>query len=135
MDQIISFLLNPRYTSGVFVPVYLVMEDTSICSVCHQPITLNNYFCPNCGKNLQPRPLSTSVSAQIALYFKSLLLPPFGFIWGYHYLRQSDTASKLVGLFTIVITIVEIYFLIQTTVYIVNTVNQQINRQSQLYGL
>ena len=122
-------------TSGVFLPVYLTMQDINICPSCHQPVIPNYYFCPNCGKNLRPRPLSTSTSTQVLLYLKSLLLPPLGIIWGIRYIRQSDVSSKLVGLFTILITIIEIVFLIQTTVYTVNTVNQQINRQSQLYGL
>lgn len=111
------------------------MDEIISCSVCHQPISLNNYFCANCGKNLRPQPLSTSTSTQVMLYLKSLLLPPLGIIWGIRYLRQSDVSSKLVGLFTILITIIEIVFLIQTTVYTVNTVNQQINQQFRLYGI
>lgn len=109
--------------------------DTTICSSCHQPIDPSHYFCPNCGKNIKSKPLSTSISAQIFLYLKTLLLPPLGIIWGSRYLRQPDKVSKLVGWFTIIITIVEIVWLIQSTVSIVNTVNQQINQQMKLYGL
>lgn len=58
-----------------------------------------------------------------------------GIIWGVRYLRQADTKSKLVGLFTIIITVTEIVWLIQSTVNVVNTVNQQINQQFTLYGL
>jgi hypothetical protein len=111
------------------------MDEIIACPKCRQPVSLTDYFCPNCGKNIRPRPLLTSLGAQIWLYVKALLLPPMGFIWGYRYLRQPDTASKLVGLFTILITIIEIVWMIQETVVIVNTVNQQIFQQSQLYGL
>jgi hypothetical protein len=105
------------------------------CQTCHQPVQENFYFCPNCGKNLKPSPPSTSISDQILLYLKSLLLPPMGIIWGFRYLRQSDTKSKVIGLIAISVTIIEIIWLIQTTVYTINTVNQQINQQMKLYGL
>jgi len=111
------------------------MEGNTLCPTCHQPIQPTYYFCSNCGKNLRPRPLSTSLSSQIPLYLKTLLLPPLGFIWGYRYLRQPDTRSKIVGLITIVITIVEIVFLIEFTVNLIDTVNRQIYQQTNLYGL
>lgn len=80
-------------------------------------------------------PLSTSFSTQITLYIKSLLLPPFGFLWGYRYLRQSDNVSKYVGIFTLLITAIEIIWIINTTVSMVNLVNQQVTQQMNLYGL
>jgi len=58
-----------------------------------------------------------------------------GIIWGLRYIKQTDKASKLVGLFVIVLTIIELVWLIQSTVYMVNTANQQINQQFRLYGL
>lgn len=79
--------------------------------------------------------MSTSLSAIIILLLKTLLLPPFGFWWGYRYLRQSDNVSKYVGLFTILITFVEIIWLVQSTISAVTMVNQQINQQLQLNGL
>ncbi|MDP4010124.1 MAG: hypothetical protein Q8P53_04065 [Candidatus Shapirobacteria bacterium] len=85
--------------------------------------------------NSSPRPLSTSLSAQIILYLKALLLPPMGFFWGYRYFRQSDTKSKLIGLFTILITIIEIIWITQSTITAINTINQQVAQQSALYGL
>jgi hypothetical protein len=109
------------------------MEEILICPGCHQPVAPIDYFCPNCGKNLRPSPLSTSPASQILLYLKTIILPPFGFYWGYRYLRQSDTTSKIVGLITILITLVEIIWLTQTTIAAVNTVNQQV--QIQLNGL
>lgn len=111
------------------------MDETVLCPACHQPVKLADYFCSNCGKNLRPRPLSTSLSSQIPLYLKTLLLPPLGFIWGYRYLRQPDTRSKIVGLITIAITIIEIVFLIEFTVNLIDTVNRQIYQQTNLYGL
>jgi len=107
------------------------MDEIISCPSCHQPAKITDYFCSNCGKKLKSQPLSTSLPSQITLYLKTLLLPPFGLIWGYRYLRQSNTQSKFVGLFTIIITIIEIVWLTQITINIINTTNQQI----QLYGL
>jgi len=111
------------------------MLENNICPKCHQPTIESYYFCPNCGYNLRPVPLSTSIGTQAILYIKTLLLPPLGIIWGYRYLRQPGTATKLVGLFTIIITIIELYLVTQATVYSVNLVNQQINQQFKMYGL
>jgi hypothetical protein len=111
------------------------MDEIISCPSCHQPVKMTDYFCFNCGKKLKSRPLSTSLTSQIILYLKTLLLPPFGLIWGYRYLRQPNTQSKFVGLITIIITIIEIVWLTQTTMNIINTTNQQINQQIQLYGL
>ena len=111
------------------------MEEYVLCPTCHQSVRRTDYFCYNCGKNLRPRPLSNSFSSQIILYIKTLLLPPLGIIWGFRYLRQQGVASKIVGLITIVITIIEIILLIKFTISLVNTVNQQIYQQTQLFGL
>ncbi|MFA6519025.1 MAG: hypothetical protein WCV93_05265 [Candidatus Shapirobacteria bacterium] len=111
------------------------MDEIISCPTCHQPVEQTDFFCSTCGKNLHPVPPSTSLSSQIVLYLKTLLLPPFGFIWSYRYLRQSDSKSKLIGLFTIVITVIEIIWLIQSTSGLINTVNQQISQQQELYGL
>jgi len=58
-----------------------------------------------------------------------------GLIWGFRYLRQSDNKSKIIGLITILVTIIEIVWIIQSTVDLLNTVNQQVNQQINLYGL
>ena len=115
--------------------ILIRMEGNTLCPTCHQPIQLAYYFCPNCGKNLRPRPLSISFLSQIILYIKTLLLPPLGIIWGFRYLRQSGIASKIVGLITIAITIIEIIFLVKFTVNLINVVNQQIYQQTILYSL
>ena len=62
-------------------------------------------------------------------------MPPLGLWWGYRYLRQSDTSSKLVGLVVVLMTVVEIVWVTQITIGAINTANQQINQQMNLYGL
>jgi hypothetical protein len=99
------------------------------CPACHQVIDATDYFCRNCGKNIRSRPLSTSIPTQLWLYLKTLLFPPFGFIWGFRYLFQPKTSAKLIGLFVILLTIVETIWLIQTTTTTINNVTTEINRQ------
>lgn len=111
------------------------MTDILTCPNCHQPINPTDYFCPNCGKKIRTPPPSTTLSSQILLYIKTLLLPPFGLYWGFRYLRQPDQKSKLIGLVVIVITIIETIFLIQYTINTINTVNQQIIQQSELFNI
>lgn len=111
-----------------FVPAAV---NPNPCPACHQAVEPAYYFCPNCGHNLKPAPPKTSPGSQIELYLKSILLPPFGFIWGYHYLKQKDTKSKLIGLTAIVLTLVILVVVVKTTVALVNTVNEQVNSQME----
>ena len=64
-------------------------------------------------------------------YIGSLLLPPLGYWWGIKYLRQTDAASKRIGILCMVITTLSF---IVTSIWIVDyfnkisaTVNSQIN--------
>lgn len=111
------------------------MDIISSCPSCHQPVKPADYFCPNCGKNIHPRPPSTSFSGLLILGLKTILLPPLGFIWGFHYFRQSDNKSKVIGLIVIIVTLIETVWLTHVTISMVNTVNQQVNQQMNLYGL
>ena len=110
------------------------MEELQTCPVCHQPTSSTAYFCPNCGHNFHPIPLSTSTSSQLFLYIKCLLLPPLGIIWGIRYLRQPDRASKVVGWAAIAITTIVLLISIKVTVDLVNSVNEQVNKQLQDIG-
>jgi hypothetical protein len=111
------------------------MEDTVSCPKCRQPAGVEDYFCHNCGHILRPRPLSSSVSSLIVLFLKTALLPPLGLFWGWQYLRQRDSTSKIVGYLVIAVTVVELVWLTQTTITAINTANQTINQQFQQMGL
>lgn len=87
--------------------------------------------CPSCHQSPPP---STSLSSQIILYLKTLILPPFGFFWGYQYLRQPDAKSKLIGILVVVITIIEIILLIQSTINMINIANLQMSQQLNVYN-
>ncbi len=111
------------------------MDEIISCPRCHQTIKSTDYFCFNCGQKIHEPPLSTSLQSQTILYIKTILLPPLGILWGFRYLRQSDTNSKIVGLLAIIFTVVVIIVATQLTMALVNTATQQINQQSQLYGM
>ena len=105
------------------------MEENPLCSVCHAAVRPTDYFCFNCGKNLHLKLLSTSIGSQLVLYVKTILLMPFGIVWGVRYLKQPNRASKLVGLTAIAITIILLVVITKYTVDLVNTVNEQVTQQ------
>ena len=88
-----------------------------------------DYFCFNCGKNLKPKPLSTSLGKQIVIYLESILLPPMGFVWGIRYLGQKGSSSKAVAIISIILTVVSLVLLIKFTNDLVKTINDQVNKQ------
>jgi len=102
-----------------------------VCPKCHQTVEPIDFFCRNCGTNLKAKPPDTSILAQLMLYVGSALLPPLGIIWAWRYLRQKDTKSRIIGLAAVVITIIELVVIAQISVSLVNTVNEQVYKQTQ----
>jgi hypothetical protein len=90
--------------------------DETICSQCHVAVRVSDYFCFNCGKNLKPKPLSTSVSTQLIYYAGSVFLPPMGIIWGIKYLKEKESKAKIVGIVCITITVVVLIVAVQCLV-------------------
>src|SRR5689334_13095391 len=99
------------------------METAPTCPVCHTAVSATHYYCFNCGANLKPAPLSVSISKQISLYIKSILLPPMGIVWGMRYLRQPDPKSKLVGVIAITLTIITLVITIVAVKGVIDAVN------------
>jgi len=97
-------------------------------------VRATDFYCYNCGKNLHPAPLQTDTTTLVALFLKTILLPPLGILWGLQYLRQADERSKIVGVAAIVITIIEIILVVQSTVGILNGVSGQMNNLQGLQG-
>ncbi len=93
----------------------------AVCPQCHQPVRPEYYFCPNCGKKLEERPLSTSVWAQIWLYFFTLILMPITCYliytrWqGLRYFRSNDPKARQIGLIAIILLIISIILLVWGT--------------------
>jgi len=112
-------------------------STSDVCSVCHQPILPQYYFCPNCGAKLNSAPLSTTVATQAWIYALSIVLPMILFIFitrwpGLRYIRSSDPKAKKTGYIAlsllILSTIVTLWLVvvwtqetIQSTVNSINT--------------
>ncbi|MEK7180727.1 MAG: zinc ribbon domain-containing protein [Patescibacteria group bacterium] len=78
--------------------------ETVICPTCHQPVTAEWFFCPNCGKNLKEKPPSTTWLMQTGLYLLAVLLTPLGLWPGIKYLRSHDAHARRVGIIVVVLT-------------------------------
>jgi hypothetical protein len=109
---------------------------SSVCSVCHQPIHPEYYFCPNCGNKLNAPPLSTSTLTQVGIYVFSIILPMICFIlitkWpGVKYCKSSDEKAKKIGIvawvFLIVSTIATVWFAIVWTQAVIQSSVNSIN--------
>lgn len=109
-------------------------EIIIVCPVCHTSVRPTDYFCFNCGKNLHPAPPSTTIEKQLMIYIGSFLLPPMGVIWGFPYLRASDTKSKTVGYIAVAITVVTIIIYAVWINKIMSGVSQQMNQVQGLEG-
>jgi hypothetical protein len=110
------------------------IQSTISCPACHITVKNTDYFCFNCGHNLRPVPLSTSIWKQFLLYSGSIILVPFGAIWGWRYLRQQNTKAKIIGIICIVITIVTSVALTIYTINLINKVQDEIHNELQQYG-
>ena len=93
---------------------------SNTCPVCHQSVLPQYYFCPNCGAKLNIAPLSTTLKTQIWIYFLSIILPMFCFLFigkwpGNKYLKSSDPKAKEIGWFAwalLIISTIVTYWLI-----------------------
>ena len=98
-----------------------------ICPQCHQPVSPDAYFCPNCGKALKEKPPETTVLTQIKIYAVSALLPPLGLIYVWKYYFLPDKKSKQIAIIALVLTIVMTVITVWITIDAVNSFNQTLN--------
>ncbi len=78
------------------------------CPSCRALVSEDMVFCPACGITLRTNPKETSLSRQIIMYTISVLLPPFGFWYGWKFIRQSGKKEKIIGWIAISLTIISI---------------------------
>ena len=97
------------------------------CPFCHTAISAADYFCPNCGKKLKDKPPATTISKQIIVYLVSLLLPPFGIVYAWRYLKQADGKSQKIGIAAVVLTVIALALTIWATKLMIDSINQQLN--------
>lgn len=107
--------------------------EQKLCPTCHNPIIDSYYFCPNCGKNLKPAPISTSAITQIGIYAISIFLPPFGLWPGVKYLRQENKTAKIIGVVAILLTAISIVISTWLLTGWFNQINQSVSSQLGRY--
>ena len=86
-----------------------------ICPSCKSPVSSTAYFCSNCGRPLKVKPPATTFLQQCIVYAVSLLLPPFGFLYAWKYLKSNDENARKIGIAAVVLTtlsfVVTIWFI------------------------
>lgn len=108
------------------------MDLPLTCPSCKGNISPIDYFCPLCGKKLKEKPLSTTLSKQLWIYFISFFLPPLGVWPAIKYLRQADEKSKKIGLVALVLTIISIAISTWLTLNFVKSFQKGLDSQINL---
>jgi len=75
------------------------------CPKCKAKVSEVANFCFNCGYCLKSRQEDTSVLKQILIYFVSFFLAPFGLVYAFKYLKQSDKKPRIIGIISLILTV------------------------------
>lgn len=105
---------------------------TTSCPFCGVQIEAEDYFCPNCGKKVREKPLSTSIGRQLVVYTVSLLLPPFGLVWVPRYWRISR-AGKKIAYVIILLTIISLVISVWVAVDFVHSFDTALQKELNTY--
>ena len=103
------------------------------CPFCHTQIDPVAYFCPNCGKKVPEKPISTGLWPQVLLYLLSFFLPPLNLILTIRYLKSPDPKAKQVGLISLGLMTVGIVLAVWIAAGVLKSVNEQVNTQLKQY--
>lgn len=104
-------------------------DGSLICKSCRRENLPSFYFCPNCGKELNPKPLSTSIIRQIGIYLLSIFLPPLGLWPGIKYLKGKTANEKTIGAIAISLTLIFTAFTIWYAFELAKNVQSVLNFQ------
>jgi hypothetical protein len=103
------------------------MNEITECPSCKFSLDQKWYFCPNCGKQLREAPIVISIPKQILIYFVSFFLAPLGLGWGLKYIKYKDNKVKIVGIISIILTILAIVLMIGSFKYVMDQYTQMLN--------
>lgn len=102
-------------------------NEQKVCSICHQPVLDEYFYCPNCGNNLKEKLIPVSLAAQLGMYALAIFLPPLGLWPGIKYLSKKSSQAKRVGVITIVLTLIASMATIWAIFSIFNNYISQVN--------
>jgi Double zinc ribbon len=97
------------------------------CPNCKALVPDTAYFCPNCGKPVRSKPDSISISRQAWVYLVTVLAPPFGLIYAWHYFRQGGSTAKKIAIAIVVLTIISSIFTWQLFAGVLKSFNDSLN--------
>jgi len=107
-------------------------SSTTPCPFCRVQIDAIDYYCPNCGKKVREKPLSTGIGRQVIVYAVSLLLPPFGLVWVPRYWKISGSGKKI-ALAIIVLTVISLVVSIWIAVDFVHAFDTALQKEMGSY--
>jgi len=109
------------------------MDFQTTCAYCKGNISSSDYFCPQCGKKIKEKSLSTTFTRQLLVYLLSVFFPPLGIWPAIKYLHQQDKKSKKIGLTALFLTIISIVITSWLTISFINSFSKSLDNQFNLY--
>lgn len=109
------------------------MNSNIKCEACGYAIIPDWYFCPNCAKMLKEKVPSLTAGKQALIYLVSFFLAPFGLAWGIKYVRFHDKKTRVVGIVSIVLTIIAIALSVGAFKYAMDQYATMLNSISPTY--
>ena len=103
------------------------MNKPTLCPACKTSIEEGWYFCAHCGKQVKEAPIVISIPKQLLIYFVSFFLAPLGLGWGLKYIRYKDNRVKIVGVISLVLTVVSIVLMIGSFKYFMDQYSKTLN--------
>ncbi len=103
------------------------------CPICKKPVVDADFFCPNCGKKLKDKPVSTGLGRQLVVYFICLFIPPFGLIWARKYFRLGTPEGKKIGIICIMLTVISLVVSYWSYIEMKKFIDGLVNSQMQQY--
>ena len=97
------------------------------CKYCHLKVSIGDYYCPNCGKKLKNKPVSTGLWALVWLFILSAFFPSLGLGLTIRYIRSADNKSKIIGWISLLITVIAFVGALLAVKVVLETFNQQMN--------
>lgn len=103
------------------------------CPVCKISVTDNDFFCPNCGKKLKDKPVTTGIGKQLVVYSICLFAPPFGLVWAWKYFKLGTAEGKKIGIICIILTVISLVISYWSYVEMKKFIDGLVNSQMQQY--